>query len=62
MNTKETFLSFRSVLSKQEKENMKWKRLLRRTEDSIKVVERRLSYLKRVRRWVERILYENREV
>lgn len=51
-------ITFRSVLSDTEKENIEMQRMLRRTIATIKKTKRSIKTLERMKIWTERNLYE----
>ena len=56
--TEETFITMRSIMSDQEKENMELRKMLRRTDDTIARTKKHIAYLERLRVWTEHNLHE----
>lgn len=56
--TEDTFITMRSILSDQEKENIELKKMLRRTEATIARTKGHLEYLERIKVWTEHNLYD----
>lgn len=60
--TEDTFITLRSIMSDQEKENLELRKMLRRTEATIKKTKEHIEYLERLRVWTEKNVYDTREV
>lgn len=56
--TEETFITMRSIMSDQERENIELKKMLRRTDATIARTKAHLEYLKRIKVWTEHNLYD----